>query len=94
MNVWIELFGAITAAGSAASLYGASGHCRLGFLKRVERFGRGYSMLFAVVSLASWVAAFGMGVGTCALLLCWMFAAMVLPYAALLGNRHTSRRHA
>lgn len=67
---------------SAAALYAGSRHCRWVSWRRLGRAGRWAGLLLAVVSLALWIAAMGVGIGLCAMLGTWMLVMIVLPYLA------------
>lgn len=70
------------AALSAASLYAGSRHCRWASWRRLGVAGRWAGLLLAVVSLALWIAAMGVGIGLCAMLGTWMLAMIALPSLA------------
>jgi hypothetical protein len=66
---------------SAAAFYAGSANCRW----RVSRWRHGtvVGWVLAVVSLAAWIAALGVGAGLSVMLGTWSLGAIALPYLAL-----------
>lgn len=67
---------------SAAALYAGSPHCRWISWRRQRAAGTALGLLLAVLALALWIAALGVGAGLCVMLAAWMSAAIALPYLA------------
>ena len=85
----MTIAGAIAALLSAFALYAGSGHCRWRLPPALRRYGKVAGLVLALVSLAAWIAALGVGAGLCAMLGCWMLAMVGLPWLAMLGTEPT-----
>ena len=81
----MTIAGVIAALLSAFALYAGSGHCRWRLPVALYRYAKVAGLLLALVSLAAWIAALGVGAGLCAMLGCWMLAMVALPWLAALG---------
>src|SRR3546814_18370178 len=72
--------GALAALLAALALHAGSGNCRWRLPAALCRHGKVTGLVLALVSLAAWIAALGVGAGLCAMLGCWMLAMVALPY--------------
>lgn len=82
----MTIAGAIVALLSALALYAGSGNCRWRLPAALRRHGTVAGLVLALLSLAAWTAALGIGAGLCAMLGCWMLAMVALPWLAALGT--------
>jgi len=82
----VTIAGAIVALLSALALYAGSGNCRWRLPAALRRHGTVAGLVLALLSLAAWIAALGIGAGLCAMLGCWMLAMVALPWLAALGT--------
>lgn len=80
----MTIAGALAALLSALALYAGSGNCRWWLPAALCRHGKVTGLVLALVSLAAWIAALGVGAGLCAMLCCWMLAMVALPCLAAL----------
>jgi hypothetical protein len=80
----VTIAGAIAALLSAFALYAGSGNCRWRLPIALGRHGNVVGVVLALMSLAAWIAALGVGAGLCAMLGCWMLAMVALPWLAAL----------
>src|SRR3546814_1894798 len=83
-DLGVTIAGALAALLSALALYAGSGNCRWRLPAALCRHGKVTGLVLALVSLAAWIAALGVGAGLCAMLGCWMLAMVALPYLAAL----------
>src|SRR3546814_17099607 len=74
--------GALAALLSALALYAGSGNCRWRLPAALCRHGKVTGLVLALMSLAAWIAALGVGAGLCAMLGCWMMGMVALPCLA------------
>ena len=81
----MTIAGAIAALLSAFALYAGSPHCRWRLPMALRRHGSIAGIVLALLSLAAWIAALGVGAGLCAMLGCWMLAMVALPWLSALG---------
>src|SRR3546814_2332161 len=70
----VTIAGALAALLSALALYAGSGNCRWRLPAALCRHGNVTGLVLALVSLAAWIAALGVGAGLCAMLGCWVLA--------------------
>src|SRR3546814_4673177 len=68
----VTIAGALAALLSALALYAGSGNCRWWLPAALCRHGKVTGLVLALVSLAAWIAALGVGAGLCAMLCCWI----------------------
>lgn len=85
----MTIAGAIAALLSALGLYAGSGHCRWRLPAALRRHGKVVGLVLALMSLAAWITALGVGAGLCAMLGCWMLAMVALPCLAALNAEPT-----
>jgi len=67
---------------SALAAYARSAHCRWPVLRRMHRSGAAAGVVLASAASVLWIVELGVGAGLCAMVGCWMLAAIVLPYLA------------
>jgi hypothetical protein len=83
VSAW-SAFAPITSALAALACYGASRHCLWTSLRRWRKAVMACAIVLSVLSPGAWLAAFGVGVGICAMLCTYMLALVILPWLALL----------
>ena len=81
MSQALSLAAFATSLLSAAGFYAGSANCRWTTLRWKHGTWAGWAL--AVVSLAAWIAALGVGAGLCVMLGTWSLGAIALPYLAL-----------
>jgi hypothetical protein len=92
MNM-LAAIGLTTSVLAALGFYLCSPRCLWTSIRRWRKFVLSGCAVLATLSTGAWIAAFGIGVGLCAMLAALMLCLVVLPWLALLTGKPHAAEH-